>query len=132
MSAWRDKPVRVTARYIPRFLWTTASIDVFLRDQCILRTGGQAKVTGEHSSSFKHGDEEHKTELKWGLSRGFGFPYQLRIDGVLIEDSVVRVENQVMIFIPAFIIVALLGVIIGLFYWLRMRPQTEELERAAA
>src|SRR6476469_9506635 len=104
MISWRDKPVRVTARYIPRYLWTSASIDVFLGNQCILRTGGQAKLTGRHSGSFKDGDEGHKVELKWGKSLGYRFPYQLRIDGVLIEESIVRVENQVMIFIPAFIL----------------------------
>src|SRR5436190_15479343 len=105
MSSWRDKPVRVTSSYVPRYLWTTASIDVFLGNQCVLRTGGQAKLTGAHSGSFSDGGEEHRVELKWGQSIGFRFPYQLRINGVLIAGSIVRVENEIMVGIPAFIIV---------------------------
>ncbi len=30
MNGWGDKAIEVRARLVPRFLWTTASIDVFL------------------------------------------------------------------------------------------------------
>jgi len=115
MISWRDKPVRVQASYVPRYLWTTASIDVFWDDRCILRTGGQAKLTGSHSASFSNGGPEQQVELIWGHSRGFRFPYQLRIDGVVIDDSHVQVENWYMIGIPAFIIAAFLILFFKLF-----------------
>jgi hypothetical protein len=108
MISWQGKTVRVQARYVPRFLWMTASIDVFVGDQCVLRTGGQLKRTGSHSTSFSEGGSEHQIELRWGHSRNFSFPYQLRIDGVTVDDSHVHVENWCMMIIPAFIIVALL------------------------
>jgi len=43
---WQDSAVDVQARLDPRFLWSTASIDVFLDEECIFRTGGQLKATG--------------------------------------------------------------------------------------
>ena len=51
---WQGSPIRVEARLIPRFLWTTASIDVFVGQQCVLRTGGQMKATGSHSETAIH------------------------------------------------------------------------------
>jgi hypothetical protein len=89
-------------------LWTTASIDVYLDDLCVLRSGGQFKLTGSHSTTFTDGGTEHRMELTWGGSGGFCFPYQLRIDDVLVADALVAIENRVMIFIPALIIVFLL------------------------
>ena len=32
---WHGSTVEVTARLIPRFLWTTASIDVFIDGECV-------------------------------------------------------------------------------------------------
>jgi hypothetical protein len=115
---WQGKAVRVQARYVPRFLWTTASIDVLLGDQCILRTGGQLKLTGSYSTAFSDGGSEHQIELSWGHSSNFCFPYQLRIDGVTVDDSHVQVENRYMIGIPAIIIVALLVLFFSVVWWL--------------
>ena len=90
---WQDSRVEVQARLIPRFLWCTASIDVFLAGQCILRTGGQLKFTGSHSAVFTHAGDSHKAELSWGAGWLFSFPYQLRIDGVDVAASRVPVRN---------------------------------------
>ena len=118
MISWQGKTVRVRARYVPRFLWTTASIDVLLGDQCILRTGGQLKLTGAHATSFSDGGSAHQIELSWGQSRNFRFPYQLRIDGVTVGDAQVQVENRRMISVPALIVVALLVLFVSLVFWL--------------
>jgi hypothetical protein len=112
MILWHGKVVRVQAIYIPRFLWTTASIDVFLDDRCVFRTGGQLKSIGSHSASFSDGGSDHQMELTWGRSRNFRFPYQLRIDGVLVQESQVQVENQHMILIPALMIMALVALVV--------------------
>jgi hypothetical protein len=112
VTTWQGKAVSVRARYIPRFLWTTASIDVFLDERCVFRSGGQLKSTGSHSASFDDGGSEHRMELTWGRSREFRFPYQLRIDGVLVGESQVRVENQILVLIPALIIVALMALVV--------------------
>jgi hypothetical protein len=90
---WQDNPVDVQARFIPRFLWTTASIDVFLGDQCILRTGGQLKFIGSHSTTFTHSGSTHTAELSWGAGFLRSFPYKLRIDGTPICESRVIVRN---------------------------------------
>jgi len=120
--SWQGKTVRVQARYVLRYLWTTASIDVFWGDQCVLRTGGQLKVTGSYSTSFRDGGSEHQIELSWGQSRNFRFPYQLRIDGVTVDDSHVQVENWQMMSIPALIIVALLFLLFGFVLRLMTGP----------
>jgi hypothetical protein len=122
MISWQGKAVRVRARYVPRFLWTTASIDIFLGDQCALRTGGKLKLTGTHAATFRDGGLEHQIELRWGQSRQFRFPYQLRIDGVTVDDSHVQVENWYMMSIPAIIIVALLFICLNVILWHMTRP----------
>ena len=118
MISWQGKTVRVRARYVPRCLWMTASIDVFLDDQRILRTGGKFKPTGSHSAAFTDGGSAHQAELRWGHSSNYRFPYQLRIDGAIIDDSHVQIENRYMIRIPAFAIVALMFLFFGFVFWL--------------
>ena len=90
---WKSNVIDVQARLVPRFLWTTASIDVFLNGQSILKTGGQMKLTGSFSTAFSHSEATHKAELSWGVGGLFSFPYKLRIDDNLISDSRVRVRN---------------------------------------
>jgi hypothetical protein len=88
----------VRARVVPRFLWTTASIDVFLDGRCILKTDGQRKAVGSSFAEFHHGGDVHSAELSWGQAcmrppLCLTFPYQLFIDGGKISVSEVRVEN---------------------------------------
>jgi len=90
---WNGSQVEVQAHLVPRFLWSTASIDVFLDGQCILRTGGQLKAVGSHSATFRHSDSEHRAELSWGVGFFRSFPYQLRIDGAPVSDARVYVRN---------------------------------------
>lgn len=91
---WQGNTVEVQARLVPRFLWNTASIDVFLEGQRILRTGGQLKFTGSRIATFSHSGSIHTAELNWGFS-GFSFslPYRLQIDGVPVAASRVRIQN---------------------------------------
>jgi hypothetical protein len=83
----------VTARLIPRFLWQTASIDVYLGDRCILRSGGKLKLVGSASSTFEHADTLHSAVLRWQLARQGSFPYTLEIDDAPLVESIVRVGN---------------------------------------
>lgn len=110
---WQDSPVDVQARLVPRFLWTTASIDVFLGGQCILRTGGQLRFVGSHSATFTHSGSTHTAELNWGASAlRPSFPYQLRIDGAPILDSRVSIQNWPVVLIAMVLLGAGLGVVI--------------------
>jgi hypothetical protein len=108
MISWQDKVVRVRARLVPRFLWTTASIDIFLGEKCILRTGGQLKMTGSHSSTFADGNSEHQAVLTWGRVHQHRFPYQLQIDGINLDNAHVGVENWRMGYIPSILLIAFL------------------------
>ena len=112
MISWRGKTVRVQARLVPRFVWTTASIDVFLAEQRIVCTGGQFKLTGSCSTTFRDGGSDHRAVLSWGVGRRHRFPYQLQIDGVTVDDANVDVKNWRMGYIPAFLIVASLALIL--------------------
>src|SRR5215472_17486890 len=103
MISWQNKLVRVEARPVPRFMWTTISIDVYLDDQCILRTGGKYERTGTCSTSFSFNGSEHQAELSWGTYRQQHFPYELRIDGELVDESRVRVKNFALGYIPVLI-----------------------------
>jgi hypothetical protein len=103
-TRWHGRAVEVTARLIPRYLWTTASIDVFLDGQYILRTGGQMKAVGSSSAEFHLDGSVHSVELSWGAAQGFSFPYQLWIDGAKVVVSEVAVENAAFIVIPLLIV----------------------------
>jgi hypothetical protein len=118
---WQDSTVEVEARLVPRFLWNTASIDVFLGGQCILRTGGQLKLKGSHSTVFTHSGSEHTAELSWGMSASpLSFPYQLRLDGILISSGRVRIRNWPIGLIVVFLIAALLLVVFHFLHVLRI------------
>jgi hypothetical protein len=116
---WQAGLVQVQARLVPRFLWSTASIDVFLDGQCILRTGGQLKFTGSQSATFTYSGSTHTAELSWGTAFLLGFPYQLQIDGTSVSEARVYIKNWplgliVAILIPAILVVA--------FYYLFRTP----------
>jgi len=109
---WQDKPVEVQARMVPRYLWSTASIEVFLDGQLILSTGGQIKFTGSQSTRFNYSGASHTAELNWGGSGfGFSFPYRLVIDGVPVSAARVRVRNWPIGVIAAIAIAAVLVMI---------------------
>ena len=110
---WHGSEVQVKARLVPRYGWTTASIDVFLDGRCILRTGGQKKVTGSSWAVFDHDGSRHFVELSWGMARGLEFPYVLRINDAKVALSEVPVENPGLSVIPALIVISLL--LIGVF-----------------
>jgi hypothetical protein len=118
-TTWQGSDVRVRARLVPRFLWTTASIEVFLDQECILRTGGQMKFTGAHSAEFVHSGAKHTAELSWGSSGfSFSFPYQLRIDGAAIQASRVRIRNWPIGLLAALLVAAMIST---LFYFVLSR-----------
>jgi len=113
VDKWLDSPVDVQARLIPRFLWVTASIDAFVGGQCILRTGGQLSLKGRQSAIFTHSGSSHTAELTWGASGLWpSFPYWLRIDGVQVSASRVRIRNWPMGFVGASMIAAVLAMIL--------------------
>src|SRR5262245_32270742 len=66
---WKDSALEVTARLIPRFVWMTASIDVVLNGQPILRSGGEMRITGSAVSEFDYRGSVHRCELSWGQYR---------------------------------------------------------------
>jgi len=100
MTTWQDSVVRVQARLIPRYLWTTPSFDVFLDDECILRTGGQMKITGTCSAEFVRKGGAHRADLAWGRTAVRSFPYRLHIDGVPISQSRVEIQNWPLVLLP--------------------------------
>ncbi|HXR46879.1 MAG TPA: zinc ribbon domain-containing protein [Candidatus Limnocylindrales bacterium] len=105
---WRGKKVAVRANLVPRFLFSSASIDVYLDGECVFRTGGKIQSIGSHSAVVRIGGSEHQVEVTWQRSRKFCFPYQLKIDGELVADSQVPVENQHLMIIPAFFMFAVM------------------------
>ena len=109
LITWQGSKVDVQARLIPRFLWSTASIDVLLDGECILRTGGQVKAIGSQSAIFCHSGSEHTVELSWGVGFLWSFPYQLRIDGAPISIARVHVRNWPLGLCVAFLVAAAVG-----------------------
>jgi hypothetical protein len=81
---WQGGTLDVQARLVPRYLWNTASIDVFLDGRPILRTGGQLKLTGSQTATFTYADTAHTAELSLGSS---GLAFCFRTNYELMEYS---------------------------------------------
>jgi hypothetical protein len=114
---WQGRTLDVQARLVPRYLWNTASIDVFLDGQPILRTGGQLKLTGSQSATFTYAAAAHTAELSWGSSGlSFSFPYQLRIDGALVAASRAHIRNWPVAVVVLAVSMAVLLAILLLFH----------------
>jgi hypothetical protein len=93
IGKWRGRNVEVTARVIARCLWTTASIDVYIDSECVLRTGGQMKSIGVSTAQFYDSGSTHDIALEWGRAAVRSFPITITIDGQVVADSVVSVDN---------------------------------------
>ena len=108
-AEWKGQSVVVSSALIPRRLWQTASIDVFVNGECVLRTGGVPKITGSHSAQFRHSGETHEIVLNWGRASLRSFPVQLSIDGEKIIESQVRTINWPISLWPWLALVGLLA-----------------------
>jgi hypothetical protein len=93
VGEWRGRTVEVTGRVIPRFLWMTASIDVYIDSECVLQTGGQLKSVGASRAEFYDSGSSHEIMLEWDRPGLGSFPITITIDGELVAESRVFVEN---------------------------------------
>jgi hypothetical protein len=122
-TSWQGSTVNVQARLVPRFFWMTASLAVFVGEQRVLQTGGGLTFSGVQSAEFTHAGARHTAELKWGTSGlSFSFPYELRIDGVLVSVSRVFIRNWPVGLLAAFLIATVLLVIF--YYFVLRRSQS--------
>jgi hypothetical protein len=109
VTRWQDCDLEVKAECVPRYFWTTVSIDVYLGGLCILRTGGVLHIKGQQAETFKHNAENHVLELSWRSPLlDMSFPYQLWIDGQPIIAGRVRPGNWPLLFMPVAAIVLIL------------------------
>ena len=91
-TQWRGSELKVRAYVVPRYAWTTASIDVIVDGEPVLRTGGQLRFVGSHKSDFHHRGTSHHVELFWGKFTKGEFPFILTIDDAEVLTSSVPVE----------------------------------------
>ena len=99
-SDWRGLTVVITCRLVSRYLWTTASIDVWLDGNRILRTGGVLKRRGSSTETFHLGNTQHEATVSWGAGRFLSFPCTLTIDGIVVAESPVFIENGWLLLTP--------------------------------
>jgi hypothetical protein len=90
---WNGQTVEATARLVPRYLWTTASIDVFVGSRCVLRSGGQLKLISSCRAQFEDSGSSHEVELSWDAGVFGSFPVEVKIDGQTIGTSRAFVRN---------------------------------------
>jgi hypothetical protein len=92
-NKWLGETIEMTARAIPKYLWLTVSIDVFVGGRCIHRTGGKMKVVGQSYGKFDHNGLPHNIKVQWGRARRHRFPVQVFIDEMLIDNTDVLITN---------------------------------------
>jgi hypothetical protein len=112
IGEWRGRSVEVTGRLIPRFLWMTASIDVYIDSECVLQTGGQLMVVGGSTAQFYNSGSTHEIALEWGYPGISGFPIWINIDGEFIAESRVTIDNWPLSFWPVLVVVAVAAAVL--------------------
>jgi hypothetical protein len=112
-TLWQGSAIEVHAEVVPRYLWTTASINVYVDHECVISTGGVLRLSGTRQFALRCGDQNHLLELSWGSpARGIAFPFRLSVDGEKLLDSSVWPRNWPMCFAPYFgALVIVLGVV---------------------
>ena len=104
---WNGARLEVRCWALARKLWLTCSIDVYVDDRCVLRTGGKFKNVGSHSAQFTRDNATHTVELTWGDFENGAFPCSLRVDGETVGEPSVGIENKWQSKIGCFLVVAL-------------------------
>jgi hypothetical protein len=117
-ALWHGSFLEVSARVVPRYLWTTVSIDVSLDGEPVLCTGGQASALGASRVTFLHNETSHEAELSWGKFSQGAFPFILRVDGEVVLASEVPVENWAVVRLCWGIANVLIVAVFVLFVWL--------------
>jgi len=96
-TTWHGCEVRVRAYAVPRYAWTTASIDVVVDGEPVLQTGGQLRIVGSWAGDFDHRGGTHRVELFWGKFTRGHFPFILTIDDEEVLTDMVPVENATLV-----------------------------------
>ena len=74
MPLWQECNLEVKAELVPRYFWTTASINVYVDDVCIIQTGGVWRLRGIQRAGFRRNNENQVLELAWqSSSQGVDF-----------------------------------------------------------
>ena len=105
-TTWNGVPLRITCRLVPRWAFTTASIDVYLDDRPTLRTGGVFKIVGSQVEQFEFAGERHELSVSWGKASPRHFPVTVSVDGIALANRKVPIENWYMGYWPWLLLAA--------------------------
>jgi len=92
-TQWNGKLIAATAHLVPRFAWMTASIDVAINENVVIRTGGVPKLEGELPSTFELNGSEHQIRVTWGKAKPKAFPITVLIDNQVVISGDVPIAN---------------------------------------
>ena len=101
---WKQQPMVVRAVALRRNMWLRASIDVFLGNRAVLRTGGKPWATGTVEEVFHFDGGEHRASVHWEQAVPSGFPVVVQLDGETVFQGVLPVDGGAM---PAVLALAL-------------------------
>jgi hypothetical protein len=122
IAEWETQPVLVSARLVPRYLWTTASIDVTVGSRRVLATGGVMKMASTCNAEFDHGDCLHRVALTWSAPHQGSFPITVAIDGQVVANTCVQLRRWYLGAWP-------LVILFGAFAYVLFRPAAHLLFR---
>ncbi|WP_143042932.1 hypothetical protein ABL840_29680 [Variovorax sp. NFACC27] len=108
-TEWNGSKLFVTSTLLARKLWQAASIDLFLGEKCLLKTGGVFKLVGTHSVEFEHEGTRHRATLSWGRAGFRSFPIKVEIDGAPLLEGHVVSSNWLLSFWPWLVVGGLIS-----------------------
>ena len=74
-TQWNGSAVEVTAHLVPRFLWSTASIDVFLDGRCILsKRAASSSLRARVQRNFNTADRSIESNFRGDMRPLIGSP----------------------------------------------------------
>ena len=115
-TAWNNREVHVIGLVVPRYFWTTVSVDVYFDGSRIIRTGGVFRLSGVQTAEFEYQGQSHLMELSWQSGKST-IQFELNIDGHSILKSSVFPQNWPMLFVP----VLAIGLLISIGHFLITR-----------
>ena len=119
-ACWHDSDVVVTMELVPRYCWMTATVDVHVAKQCILRSGGVLKERGQSTVNFRHDGKDHVADLVWKTERDIAVSYKLLLDGELVMSSKIHPRNWALCLVPLAILIAVMVGLISLVNFLHI------------
>lgn len=100
-TEWNGHCIRVQSALVPRYFWTSASVDAYVDQSCVIKTGGVFRFSGIETGDLNDRGKNHVMQMAWNVGgRDLAVRYELAIDGHVLLKSRVFPRNWPLLIFP--------------------------------